>query len=111
ARPKVEVGVGKFRLHLHGAGSLVDLVVHDLQNAAIDHGLVIAAERLDDQRTARERALDAAQLLLRQAEEHRDRLDLRDDDDGAAAAVATAHDVAFVDLPDPGAPGDRGHDL
>jgi hypothetical protein len=104
AGPQLQLGIRELGLHLHGPGGLIDLVVDDLQHTAIDHGLVVAAERLDRQRPLRGRLVDAPQLLLRQAKEHRNRLDLRDDDDAAAAAIASAHDVALVDHADSGAP-------
>ena len=56
-----------------------------------------------------ERTIDVAELLLRQGEQHRERLQLRDDDD--AVRVRGMHDVALVDLADAGAAGDRRNDL
>ena len=70
-RPKLQVGVGEFRLQLDRAGGLIDLVVDDLQRAAVDDGLVVGAEGVDRQRTLREGLVDLRQLLLRQREDNR----------------------------------------
>ena len=53
------------------------------------------------------RPVDVGQILLRQGEQHGDRLHLGDDDD---AALGSAHEVADVDQAHAGAPVDRGDD-
>ena len=53
--------------------------------------------------------VELRQILLRQVEEHRDRLKLGDDDD--AGRVRRPHQVALVDQPDAGAAGDRRDDV
>ncbi len=108
ARPELQLAVGEFGLELDRAGRRIDLIVDDLELAGLDHGLVVGAERVHRQRAAGERAIDLAELLLRQGEQHRDRLELGDDDD--AARVGGVHDVALVDLADAGAAGDRRDD-
>ena len=75
----------------------VDLVVDDLERARAERLRAVALQRLDDERRpAALRRRDARQVVLRQREEHRDRIELRDDDD--ARRVGGVHDVARVDL-------------
>ena len=64
ARPELQVGVGKIRLHAHGAGGLVDLIVDDLQAAAVEYGLAVRLQRLDADGTGGERGVDVFELLL-----------------------------------------------
>src|SRR4051812_40383122 len=45
AGPKLAVGVRERRFQAHRAGRLIDLIVHDPQDALVDHRLVIAVER------------------------------------------------------------------
>ena len=71
--------VRELGLELDRAGGLVDLVVDHLELAAVDHRLVVGAEHFDRQGAPfGHRAVDVAELLLRQGEQHRDRLQLRD---------------------------------
>ena len=105
-RPQLQAGVGKLRLHPDRPGRRVDLVVDDLQGAAIEL-FAVGAERLDRQRLFRLRRVDLKQLLLRQGEEHAHRAQLGDHDD---AGIAGTHQVAFVDHADAGAPVDGRDD-
>src|SRR6185369_11240003 len=101
ARPKLQVGVGELRLHAYGAGGLVDLVVDDLQRAAIQHGLAVGVECLDRHGATCQRRVDLGQLLLRQRVDDGDGPDLRDHDD-AGVEVDAAYEIAFVDHADAG---------
>src|SRR4029077_21019928 len=107
AGPELQVGIRKIRLHAHGAGGLVDLIVNDLEAAAIEDGLGVGLERLDRNGPGGEGRIDVFELLLRQGEQNRDRPDLGYDDN---ADVRSAHQVAFIDHADTGAAVDRGHD-
>jgi hypothetical protein len=71
--PELQLRVGKLRLHADRAGGLIHLVVDHLQVAAIDRRLAVAATR---RRAAafREGLVHLLELLLRQVEQHRDRL-------------------------------------
>ena len=99
--PELELVVGKFGLELQRAGGGIDLVVDAFQRAGIDHG------RRHHCRTHRRPArpwrgrIDPHDLLLRQAELHRDRLQLGDDDE--AGGIGRMDDVALVDLAQAGA--------
>ncbi len=108
ARPELQALVGEFRLELHGAGGLVDLVVDDDELAVVDHGAVVVGERLRIERALGEGAVDRGQFLLRQSEDDRDRPDLGDHHD--PGGVGRMNDVAGVDEPQPGAAGDRRDD-
>ncbi len=59
----------------------LDLVVDDGQLAAVEHGAGIRRQRVDLERSDGHALVDLRQLLLRQVEQHRDRLDGGDDDD------------------------------
>ncbi len=84
-----------------------DLIVDHLQHAAIERGLAVRVECLHAHRATRQRAVDLAQLLLRQSEQNRDRPYLGDDDN---AGVGGAYQVAFVHHANAGAAVDRRHD-
>src|SRR5205085_8392557 len=101
-RPELQVGVGEFRLHAHGPGRLVHLVVDDLQGAAVEHRLAVGVERLDRHLAPCGRGVDLGQLLLRQREDYGDWPDLRDHHD-AGVGVDGTHQVALVDHADAGA--------
>src|SRR5882757_8650892 len=101
ARPKLEIGIGKFGLELERPGGRIDLVVDAGQLAAIDHRYPIIAEHIDSQRALGGGGIDADDLLLRQAELHRDRLQLGDDDQ--PGDVSGMDDVALIDLTQAGA--------
>ncbi len=109
ARPELEIGIGEFGLELHGAGGLIHLIVDHQHLAAVERFLAVGSERVDRQRTFGEALVELRQVLLRQAEEHRDRPHLRDDDD--AGGILRLHQVAFVDQADAGAAGDRRDDV
>ena len=79
-----------------------------MQGAAVDHGIGVGTLRVDRERTLGEGVGDLTDVLLRQVEDHRNRLDLGDDDDGRR--TRRMHDIAFVHLPDAGAPIDRRDD-
>ena len=107
AGPEHEAGIGKLGLELDRAGGLIDLVVDHAQGAAVDHRVAVWALCIDAERALGEGVIDPAEVLLRQIEQHRDRLELCDHHDGGIG-VGGAHDVAFVDHADAGAAVDRG---
>ena len=72
--------------------------------AGVELGAGLARQRLDRDRPALQRIVQLRELLLGQAEQHRDRLELRHDHD--AGGVARVHVVARVDQADAGAPAD-----
>ncbi len=106
--PQLDIGVRELGLQFHRAGRCVDLVVDHGQLAVVDHRIVVGTQRVDRQRSLGEAAIDLVEVLLRQVEQHRDRLDLGDDDD--ARRAGGVHDVAFVDHAHAGAAVDRGDD-
>ncbi len=78
--PELQVGVGKFGLELHRAGGLVDLIVDDPEHAAVDHRVVVRALRFDRRADlCRRRSLTWERSCCGRVEQHRDRLQLRDD--------------------------------
>src|SRR5262249_3514594 len=81
AGPELQVGVWNLTLHAYGAGGLVDLVVHDLQGAAIEHRPAVAVDGLYRHRAGGLSGIDLSQLLLRQREKDLDRPHLVDHDD------------------------------
>ena len=107
ARPQGVVLVGKGRLEADAAGRLIDQVVDQCQRAFAKSLLVAAALSEDLERRRRRGHLldDLLQLILRQGEDHRNRLQLRDDDE--AGRVGRVDDVALVDQPDAGASRQR----
>ena len=80
-----------------------------LMATAVERLLAVGSECVDRQRAFGEALGELRQILLRQAEEHRDRLHLGDYDD--ADGVLRLHQVAFVDQTDAGAAGDRRDDV
>ena len=109
ARPELLVGVGKFGLELHCAGRLIDLVVDHLQRALVDQCAGVGLQRLHRQRTFGEGRIDLRHVLLRQVENHVDRLELGEHHQ--PAGVGRAHHIADVDQADAGAAVDRRGDL
>ena len=71
--------------------------------------IAVIAEHVDAQRALGRGRVDPHDLLLRQAELHRDRLQLGDDDE--ARGVGGVDDVALIDLPQAGAARQRRNDL
>ena len=102
--------LGNSALSRMRAGGLQDLVVDKCELALVELDLVVLAVGKD-----RERAfghlllLNFRQVGLRQGEDHRDRLDLGDDDE--AVGVGRMDDVADIDLPHAGDPIDRRGEL
>ena len=109
ARPELEFGVGKFGLELQRSRGRIDLVVDAFQRAGVDHRDAVIAEHVDGQRALGGGGVDAHDLLLRQAELHRDRLQLGDDDE--TGRIRRLDDVALVDLAQAGASRQRRDDL
>src|SRR5512139_2791235 len=107
--PELQLGVGKFRLELHGAGRLIDLIVNDPEHAMIDHGIVVGSLRVDIERSFVEGRVHLRKVLLRKIEQHRYRLQLRDHD-YRRAGVGRAYIIAFIDHTDAGAAVDRRGD-
>ena len=105
ARPKLEIGIGKLGLELHRAGGLIDLIVDHQHLAAVERVLAVGRQCVDRQRAFGHALREIRQVLLRQAEEDRDRPELREDDD--AGGVRRPHEIAFVDQADAGATGNR----
>ena len=89
-------GIGKLGLELEGPGGLIDLVVDALQRTGIDNRNPVFAEDVDGQRALGGGGVDPHDLLLRQAELHRDRLQLGDGHQ--TRCVGGVDDVALVDL-------------
>ena len=92
AGPERHVRVREFRLELDRACRGIDLVVDHGQCAVLDHLVVVRAQRIGGERTLGEGVVDRLDVLLRDIERHRDRLDLGDDDD--AAGIGRVDDVA-----------------
>ena len=86
-----------------------DLVVDALQRAAIDNRNPVIAEDIDGQRALGRSGVDAHDLLLRETELHRDRLQLGDDNE--TGEVGAVDDVALIDLTQPGPTRQRRNDL
>ena len=105
AGPELQIGVGKLTLDLHRAGGLIDLVVDHHHLAGVERALAVGRQGLDRQLAFGHAPGEIGQVLLRQAEEDRDRPQLRQDHD--AGGVRTAYEVAFVHETDAGAAGDR----
>src|SRR5690349_2460653 len=78
AGPELQFGIREFGLELYGAGRLVDLIVDHPEHAAIDHRIVVRALGFDAERALFEGGVHLREILLRQIEKHRDRLQLRD---------------------------------
>lgn len=106
ARPQCAMLVGESPLETHRPRSLRDLVVENRQGALGQLPVVVAAHREDVHRTRFQRRLDGSELTLRQSEDDRDRLELRDNDE--ARRIGGMHDVALIDQSDAGPAGDRG---
>src|SRR5579871_24627 len=104
-RPELALGIRERRLDADGPGRLVDLVVDQRHGAAIDLFAVVAGNGDRGHRPAVQGFADVAERVFRQAEDDRDRLQLRNDDD--AAGVRCVHVVAGIDLADSGPAGDR----
>ena len=107
--PELEIAVGEFRLQLQRAGGGIDLVVDALQRAGVDDGDPVIAEHIDQQCALAGGGVDSHDLLLRQAELHRDRLQLGNDN--KTGYVGRVNDVALVDLAQAGAAGQWRNDL
>src|SRR5262249_27992897 len=108
ARPELQAGVGKLGLELYGAGCGVDLVVDNLDVALVD-GVTGRPKRVDRQGSFGHALVELRQVLLRQVEQHADRLDLGDHHD--AIGVGGAYDVALVHHADTGPTRDRRDDV
>ncbi len=77
---KSVVGVGKNGFELVGAGRQVNLIVDGLEFSAGDFGGVVAVVGIDDKLNAgAELGVYLGKLILWQAENHRNRLELSDD--------------------------------
>src|SRR2546425_2276270 len=101
--------VRELRLELDRARRGIDLVVDARERARGELLLLLAVVGLDRQLFARAYPLhQARQAVLRDGEDDRDRLQLRDDHE--AVRVARAHDVARVDQAQAQAPGNRRSD-
>ena len=74
AGPELEIRIWEFGLQLQRAGGLIDLVIDAFQRAGIDDGDAVIAEHVHGKRALGGGGVDAHDLLLRQAEPHRDRL-------------------------------------
>lgn len=107
--PKLEIRVGKFRLHLDCAGRLIDLIVDAGHLAGVDNSLAIVAKHINRERTFCRSCVDAKYLLLRKTELNGDRLELRDHHH--ARRVRRLDDVALIDLTKSGAARKRRYDL
>jgi len=108
ARPQRSLVVREGRLDLDRARGLVDHVVDHAEHAVAEFGLIVAAEGENRQRAGGGRARDSRQVIGRQGEDHRDRLDLRHDDD--PGDVRCVDDVTGIDEPYSGTPVERGAD-
>ncbi len=91
-----------------GAGGLIDFIVDQREGALIEYRAAVARQGGDGNRTCGERGAHCAQLLLRQGENHRDRLHLRHHHDPAGAG--RVHDIARIDQANSRAAVDRRGD-
>ncbi len=89
-------GIGEGRLQLDRAGGRVDRVVGRQQRALVEFRLAVRCQGGDRQLPGSHRQADARQGVLRQGEEHRDRMDLGDRHD--PCRVPGMHHVARIDL-------------
>jgi hypothetical protein len=108
AGPELQLLVRESGLEFDGPGGLIDLVVHHLHFAVVDR-VALRPQRVNRQHALGEPPGKFRHVLLRQVEKHRDRLDLRDDDD--AGGVRGVHDIALVHHSDAGASGERRDDI
>ena len=112
AGPQRLLRIGERRLQLDRAGGRIDLVIEDGQRAPIQHGAGRRPRLVHRQHRRRcrggHRGGDLRQILLRQVEHHRDRLQLREHDQ--PGRVGGMDDVAGIDRADAGPSGDRGGD-
>ncbi len=104
ARPEPVRGVGELGLEADRAGRLQDLVVDERELAGIELHRIVLAIGLDRELPLGHLVLNARQVRLRQSEDHRDRLDLRDHHQ--AVRVGGMDDVADIDLAHAGDPVD-----
>ena len=107
--PELKLGVRKFGLQLQRAGSRIDLVVDALERTGIDDRHAVIAKHVHSQHTRGGGGVDPHDLLLRQAELHRDRLQLGDDHQ--PGHIGGMDDVALIDLTQAGAARQRRDDL
>src|SRR5262245_64370296 len=104
ARPQRMVLVRKSRLQAYRPRRLIDLVVDERERAFGELRLVVATEGNHFERPLGHRMRNVRQCILGQAEDERDRLDLREQDE--TGLIGRVDDVALVDEPYAGAAGD-----
>ena len=104
------VGVGERGAQLHGAGGGVDLVVEAFQGPGCDRLGVRAIVRRDRERLTRARQRpDLFDVILRNDEDHRDGLQLRQHDQPGRAG--RLHIIARIHQAQADASGDRRDDV
>ncbi len=109
-RKERPVGVVEQRAQLDRAGRRIDRVVEREQLAVGEFGAVGAVVGFDRHGVPVAQPFgDRRNVVLGDREDHRDRLQLVDDDD--AVRVAGRHVVALIDLAQPHPPGDRRDDV
>ncbi len=105
-REQAEIVVGELRLQLDRARGGIYLVVHCQQRAAAQLRLARTVVGVHCQLLAVMQFLHyRGDVVFRECKDHRDRLQLRDDND--AVGVARMHDVADIDLAQPEPTADR----
>src|SRR5262249_37068936 len=107
--PKLKVAIWELGPQLHRAGGLIDLIVDYYHLAFVERALALGTQGVDRQHAFGHALGEFRQILLRQAEEHRDRPQLREDHD--SCRFRAAHEVAGVDQTDARAAGDRRDDF
>jgi hypothetical protein len=109
AGPKLKIVVGKLGPELHRTRGLVNLIVDHRHLALVERALAVGGQGVDRQLAFGHAFGEIRQVLLGQAEENRDRPELREDDD--AGGLRAAHEIAHIDQTDAGTAGDRCDDL
>ena len=109
AWPEPTLRIGEVGAQLNCAGGLNDLIVDEDELALVELGLVILAVGVDRKRAFRHLLLDLGECFLREREDHRDRLNLRDID--KAVRISRMNDVADIDLANAGDAIDRRGEL
>src|SRR5262249_49379874 len=95
AGPKPVLLVGEYRLQPSRAGALVDQIVDQLKLPLSELHAIVLVVNHDCGQPAPDRIAHLRQILLWKGEDHRNRVELCNDD--KSAGIAGMHDVALID--------------